>query len=57
MYDNPAESHAIETYINNGGYQTLKLVINDLNPEKVLHEVNESNIRGRGGPAFTTGTK
>ncbi len=57
MYDNPAESHAIETYINNGGYQTLKLVINDLNPEKVLHEVNESNIRGRGGAGFPTGTK
>ena len=57
MYNNPGDSHTIDTYIKNGGYETLKLVLNNLDPKKVLDEVNDSNIRGRGGAGFPTGTK
>jgi NADH-quinone oxidoreductase subunit F len=57
MYSNPRDSHTIDTYIKNGGYETLELVLNDLDPQKVLDEVKDSNIRGRGGAGFPTGTK
>ena len=57
MYNNPGDSHTIDTYIKSGGYETLKLVLNNLDPKKVLDEVNDSNIRGRGGAGFPTGTK
>jgi len=57
MYENPLDSHTIKSYINNGGYEALRLVLKELNPEKVLDEVKDSNIRGRGGAGFPTGTK
>lgn len=57
MYNNPGDSHTIDTYIKNGGYETLKIVLNNLDPQKVLDEVKDSNIRGRGGAGFPTGTK
>ena len=57
MYENPEDSHTIKSYIKNGGYNTLKSVLKDLDPQKVLDEVKESNIRGRGGAGFPTGTK
>ena len=57
MYNNPEDSHTIDTYIKNGGYETLKIVLNNLDPQKVLDEVKDSNIRGRGGAGFPTGTK
>ena len=57
MYENPEDSHTIKSYIKNGGYKTLRSVLKDLNPQKVLDEVKESNIRGRGGAGFPTGTK
>ena len=57
MYESPEDSHTIKSYIKNGGYNTLKSVLKDLDPQKVLDEVKESNIRGRGGAGFPTGTK
>ena len=57
MHENPLDSHTIKSYINNGGYQALRLVLKESNPEKVLDEVKDSNIRGRGGAGFPTGTK
>ena len=57
MYDNPEDSHTIKSYIKKGGYETLKSVLKELDPQKILDEVKESNIRGRGGAGFPTGTK
>ena len=57
MYDNPEDSHTIKSYIKKGGYETLKSVLKELDPKKILDEVKESNIRGRGGAGFPTGTK
>jgi NADH-quinone oxidoreductase subunit F len=41
---------------NDFGYKTLKKAI-DLGPEKVLSEVKESGLRGRGGAGFPCGLK
>ena len=57
MYESPEDSHTIKSYIKNGGYNTLKSVLKELDPQKVLDEVKDSNIRGRGGAGFPTGTK
>ena len=46
MYDNPEDSHTIKSYIKKGGYETLKSVLKELDPQKILDEVKESNIRG-----------
>ena len=49
--------HKIDTYISNGGYNTLKKVLKDYKPEDVTGEVKKSNLRGRGGACFPTGLK
>ena len=41
---------------NDYGYQALKKSI-DMGPEKVLQEVKDSGLRGRGGAGFPCGTK
>jgi len=46
----------IEHYIANGGYAALNKVI-QLKPEKVITEVKESGLRGRGGAGFLAGEK
>ena len=43
-------------YKERGGYQTLKKALS-LPPEKILHEVKASGLRGRGGAGFPTGLK
>jgi NADH:ubiquinone oxidoreductase subunit F (NADH-binding)/NAD-dependent dihydropyrimidine dehydrogenase PreA subunit len=47
----------IEEYISNGGYQALKKVIFEMNPEKVLEEMKKSGLRGRGGAGYPTWMK
>ena len=47
----------LEVYENNGGYQALRKALFDMKPEDVINEVKNSNLRGRGGAAFPTGTK
>jgi len=39
-----------------GGYEGLKKALS-MSPEKVLDEIKESNLRGRGGAGFPTGLK
>ena len=39
------------------GYQALAKAIFDMTPEEVIHEVEASGLRGRGGAGFPTGTK
>lgn len=47
----------IYQYIARGGYAALNRAITEMNPEEVLKEVQDSGLRGRGGAAFSTGTK
>ncbi len=50
---NPA---SIEDYIAQGGYDALKKAL-QLPPEKVIYEIIQSGLRGRGGAGFSTGLK
>ena len=47
----------IYQYIAQGGYAALNKAVNEMQPEDVLKEVQDSGLRGRGGAAFPTGTK
>lgn len=47
----------IEEYIANRGYEAIGKCITEMKPEKVIHEVKLSGLRGRGGGGFPTGLK
>jgi len=47
----------INEYIAVDGYQALGKVLTDMTPEKVIDEVKQSGLRGRGGGGFPTGLK
>ncbi len=51
-----ADSASILTYKNNGGYAALKKA-RKMNPEAVLAEVKNAELRGRGGAGFPAGLK
>jgi NADH-quinone oxidoreductase subunit F len=51
------ESHRIDTYIADGGYETARRVLTEMKPEEVVEQVKASGIRGRGGAGFPTGMK
>jgi NADH-quinone oxidoreductase subunit F len=52
------EPWTLENYYNVGGYEAWKRIINEkIPPEKVVEEVKESGLRGRGGAGFPTGLK
>jgi NADH-quinone oxidoreductase subunit F len=47
---------SLEGYLASGGWGAFKKAL-AMGPEKVLEEVKRSNLRGRGGAGFPTGTK
>ncbi len=47
----------IDHYIARGGYQSLKKILANTEPEGVIQEVIASGIRGRGGGGFPAGVK
>ena len=47
----------IEEYIGCDGYQALAKVLCEMEPEDVVDEIKDSNLRGRGGAGFPTGVK
>lgn len=47
----------IDHYIARGGYQSLRKVLEENNPEAVIKDVIRSGIRGRGGGGFPAGVK
>jgi len=48
--------HQFDVYTQNGGYDGLKKALG-MTPVEVINEVKASNLRGRGGAGFPTGTK
>jgi NADH-quinone oxidoreductase subunit F len=50
-------SHTIEVYRKNGGYEALEKVLDGMSPDDVINEVKKSALRGRGGAGFPTGMK
>src|SRR3981189_1315535 len=51
------DSHKIDVYLMQGGYQALEKVLKEMTPEGVIEEVKKSNLRGRGGAGFPPGRK
>lgn len=50
-------SHRLETYVEDGGYQALRKALFEMTPEQVVEEVKASGLRGRGGAGFPAGVK
>jgi len=51
------DSHKIDVYLQNGGYQALDKALKQMSPESIIDEVKKSSLRGRGGAGFPTGMK
>jgi NADH-quinone oxidoreductase subunit F len=50
-------SWELDTYVQDGGYETARKVLTTMKPEEVVEAVKASGIRGRGGAGFPTGQK
>src|SRR4051795_1114084 len=48
---------SIETYRKLGGYQSISRAYEEMSPEEVLKELEDSGLRGRGGAGFSMGKK
>ncbi len=55
FWDQP-EPWTLQTYLRHDGYRGLRRALR-MSPEKVIGEIKESGLRGRGGAGFPTGTK
>ena len=53
---NTPNSHTLETYQRDGGYQALRKAL-DMAPAEVTNLVKDSGLRGRGGAGFPCGLK
>ncbi|HTT34173.1 MAG TPA: NADH-quinone oxidoreductase subunit NuoF [Methylomirabilota bacterium] len=51
------DSHKIDVYVMQGGYQALEKALKEMTPESIIEEVKKSNLRGRGGAGFPAGMK
>jgi NADH-quinone oxidoreductase subunit F len=51
------DSHKIDVYLQNEGYQALEKALKQMTAEQIIDEVKKSNLRGRGGAGFPAGMK
>lgn len=51
------DGHTLKVYQSRGGYQAARKALTELDPDKVVEIVKESELRGRGGAGFPTGLK
>ena len=49
--------NTLSVYEARGGYESLRKALQQMTPEDVLHELESSNLRGRGGAGFQMGKK
>ncbi len=54
---NQRDSHKIDTYEADGGYETARRVLSEVAPADMVDQIKASGIRGRGGAGFPTGVK
>ena len=47
----------IKQYEGAGGYASVRTAVKEMSPGDVIAAVKASNLRGRGGAGFPTGTK
>ena len=47
----------IEVYERRGGYSALRTALTELEPDEVLEQIQEADVRGRGGAGFAMGKK
>ncbi len=50
-------SHTLDVYRKQGGYEALSKALKKLKPEDILSEVKAAHLRGRGGAGFPAGMK
>jgi NADH-quinone oxidoreductase subunit F len=48
---------SIEAYRRFGGYRALEKAVDEMEPDELLDELEESGLRGRGGAGFSMGKK
>jgi NADH-quinone oxidoreductase subunit F len=49
--------NTIDVYERLGGYRSMRKALLEMTPEEVLHELEASGLRGRGGAGFAMGKK
>jgi len=54
---NIPESREITYYLQHGGYRIFEKVLKEMDPDAVISEVRDANLRGRGGAGFPAGVK
>ncbi len=56
-YVGQKDCHTFEFYRKHGGYEAARRVVLEWEPERIIAEVKNANLRGRGGAGFPTGVK
>ncbi len=51
------DSFTIDVYLKHEGYKAVEKAFREMNPESILAEVKNANLRGRGGAGFPAGVK
>ncbi|MDB5353377.1 MAG: NADH-quinone oxidoreductase, subunit [Planctomycetota bacterium] len=54
---NVPDSHTLPVYESRGGYKASRKALTEMDPDKVVQVVKDSELRGRGGAGFPTGLK